>query len=852
MPSRLDRDSDHEPPRPPTADTGTSDAATLLPEAEIPDHIRSRCRSITERLDEQWDDDVITDVRDLARTCQAQGIWDQLLVEIPYPSRALFEVIATSKSIPRRCRNTVTRLCRQWAIDEDFFYKKFFGASSHAFFEELTRLAFAEPQSPTWTPCWKALSDAREARMRGKVPDCAMAPLWLPSDIHRAADKLGLSVPFKRKYTPKSPGKRGRPRTQKQPLQEEFGNEPDGQSQGSPEPEDMFGEDEASDIEHRRRRDPDPTGFPPASSRGGMQREPFATGRDAVQDRERERKRPKIHNHSPLGEDGVEWSPASHERLFSPTASNPNHDFENPNVAFLGGDDVGAHISPPAFQPLDFHDASHSPGSFSRSQSPDELHDHQVTVQSDQLHIKTGQSTIEPDQPIETFAPSAPVSSASAPLPAVPSKGELVRTGHESTKVPLDEQSNQPTETKGEPGPPLPPLTLHPGSKEVKRLMRPQGWLDDVVIDMALKACVAARSPSKFVAISCLLSSSTSNPENHQRYIKHLAQLPKAGLEALVPLNTGGHWVLAHIQFGSRHVHLYDSLSTERHRDTAAASGLVHSFLVRFLGEDPSQWQVTLCASPQQSDRSSCGLFVIATAFYIAAQLPLPAQPFDPLLWRSVLSCLLSTPREEGHLLWPFTAEDDDAVTKVRLSPTAPMEAYRAFQDGLVSGSLSVMQTKSLLQTITENTNALLDENQERIDKEVAVRRGSLTELRVIECLLGRLRGIEWEEAKTGSGLSSEDIDKERAVVENMRNQLAMYPDLAVPGQLGHLEQKMAEFEALQAQIASEAERKVLVATMLQRLGQPVEKAISAALLSVGSLERASAGSGGKGMIDSM
>ncbi|KAK1827519.1 hypothetical protein QBC39DRAFT_361588 [Podospora conica] len=382
-------------------------------------------------------------------------------------------------------------------------------------------------------------------------------------------------------------------------------------------------------------------------------------------------------------------------------------------------------------------------------------------------------------------------------------------------------------------------LTLQPGSRGAKRLMDPQAWLDDTVIDMALSACAALGGQhDELITIPSSMSSLESNPENCPVYIQHLKSLPRDRLEALVPLNPGRHWVLAQANFGDRTVYLYDSMSSARQGTVPASTqALIHSFLDRLFGENPAHWRVTLCSCPQQVDDSSCGIFSIATAFHVAARKPLPAN-YSPFFWRSVILCLLC-PSRKNTALWPFTAQDDDAAIKAWSTEQASPDTERDVHDELSSGC-SVTRRMAILQQMMDSAKARLGKCQQRIEQDIAARESVLAELVVLDSISqGPGTAEEGAVPQGGLGLSAEDVDKQWRAIETTMSQFALCPELAHPEQISLLSNRRAELRPVKLRMKLAADAKRAREVLLQRLDGPLKEAADIGLASVDKLGQA-------------
>lgn len=914
----------------------------------IPSAMRLMCSDFVHRLDQGLDEQLTTDIRNFILACQQQGVWPRLRETIPFPGRAVFDVLAQAKPLSKRAKSYRDNICLQWGIQTSDFHAKFFGASSQGFFDELNRLAFAD-ECPAWAPCWNALLAAREERLRGATGNKLV--LWQPSDIHRAARSLGISVAFKRICDPSLPGKGNGhrrhalgPRPLSPPLSaplvedthgdeseyESDGVSPNGSSTREEQSQERDDEEEfgLEGFEAGRRRDPTPArpSFP----------EGFDT--DDIPDGPPVRKRQRRNSHSFAGGNIREHQPDDYTDFFSPQRSElgrgaatdseappacpkplpppPGSPFQLETAGLdvtegspksttgcevVGPVPVRALVMGPPLWPI---------GS-SASQQPDES---AFGFRRPQMHHSASRKADRPDTPFPLqpslfpphhlapmdksnhdmatpagFGPyvapardagSRGVKRSLAPLPLQTSISPfddpmpVAKSNHDvgtqtalspphhptpieklnrdmgtQTFVPrlpepkgMEEGSRRDMQTQAEFGSdPTGALTLQPGSREEKRLMDPQAWIDDTVIDMALSACAAlGQQHDQLIAIPSSLSSTKSNPENHPVYVQHLKALPRDHLEALVPLNTGDHWVLAQTKFGARTVYVYDSMSSARQGAVPASTQeLIHSFLVRLFGENPAHWQVALCASPQQDDHSSCGVFSIATAFYLTARIPLPAK-YSPLFWRSLILCLLSPSREKTSL-WPFSGQDDDAATKAWLTQQASPDTERHLHHQLSSGS-SVTQSISILQQMMDGAKARLDKCQQLIHQDIAARQSVLAELAALDSILhspGAAGADEGAVPGGGLGLSAADVDKQWCAIETTISQFALCPELAHPAQISLLGNRRAELRPVKLRMKLVADGKRLREVLLQRLGGPIEEAADAGLASVERLRRA-------------
>ncbi|KAK1825912.1 hypothetical protein QBC39DRAFT_365661 [Podospora conica] len=810
-------------------------ASVVVEVADLPQDVQTTRQSLLARINAPIDEALIAEIRTLYRSCQATlGLWARLLSTIPYPARSTFETIGPTKDFPAKCRPAIAKIKRAWGLTADEFSSKFFGAAAGCFFEELVQVANARPSVP-WTDVWPALSTARDARRSGQVPNSHQGPLWQPNDIHRAAASLGLDIKFTKI---KRPAKRPRSSLQRpqSPVQ-------DSSSSSSVE--------SVRAPVQRQLRKRQPSALQDSASSSDV--EPFR--RDAKRHRHEDEVRedqdsflftrlggPAPQNNPSFGKGDAHSLPTL-PRAALPTPHSTLFGAEGQSGGFLDvgtgshfemdfGHDAGSDhqdhdmeslcstvlLPSDAAEPKDATaepmDATVDPNNTTVESKGTTVEPKDATVDPNNAAVKPKDATETKDATLDPN--NAAVKSNNAAVKPNDATTETKDATIEPKRASIEPNGGGTVEAKHDASSPTNGTIQHNASKlldigsdSLERLQSPDRWIDGTVIDHCIRAPLAACRSTTMVTISCLLLSDDANPANHGRYIDWLAARPKDDLEALAPVNTGNHWVLAHLRFHNRQAMLYDSNSAQDDGSVPNAIKHLQRFLTLFAGEDASRWTFDHLASPQQVDGSSCGIFAIATAWHLVVHQPLPGRPYNQQLWRTALAHLFS-PRTTGEArVWPFSAEEDDAITKLTLIKDAA-EASRW------TTPVSVTEARELARQM----DRAVQDAQGKMERGLAIRYQCLSEIRVIQRMVVSLGSAD-----------EEDIEGEMTAIDEIQKRGAAYPHLANPGYTKQIGERMAVLRNL-------VEQNKLAEIMRGRLGWPVEEGIRMGEVSIERLQQ--------------
>ena len=97
------------------------------------------------------------------------------------------------------------------------------------------------------------------------------------------------------------------------------------------------------------------------------------------------------------------------------------------------------------------------------------------------------------------------------------------------------------------------------------------------------------------------------------------------------------HWYLASIMPKTSSISLYDSLACENISRSKSEQLLT---LAKQIFPEQKNWEIHVAKCPQQPNSYDCEIYVIANAFFVMAQTPLP-MAYDGNAWRLICHCLL-------------------------------------------------------------------------------------------------------------------------------------------------------------------------------------------------------------------
>ncbi|KAK1825666.1 hypothetical protein QBC39DRAFT_401479 [Podospora conica] len=271
--------------------------------------------------------------------------------------------------------------------------------------------------------------------------------------------------------------------------------------------------------------------------------------------------------------------------------------------------------------------------------------------------------------------------------------------------------------------------------EDVDGIVLPKGWMTGAVMNRIFEA-MAAVTATPCVAVSTDVLTPTCRASHHPAYVAHLRQASMF----IFPLHiSGNHWALGHIRRDFKTVAVSDSMMTPEHEE--AACGSVTKFLVEFLDQDISTWQISFAACPQQVDGSSCGIFAIATAIHTLFGYPVPAGRYQVRLWRLVLARLVGVPAvadeaEATTSLWPYTSDDDQRTTHL-----APFSADLVSRQGrLATGGVTIDEGRALLAAMDQAMKDAAAQTLAAMKRGIRERAVVLGELRAIQAFVNAAR----------------------------------------------------------------------------------------------------------------
>jgi len=156
--------------------------------------------------------------------------------------------------------------------------------------------------------------------------------------------------------------------------------------------------------------------------------------------------------------------------------------------------------------------------------------------------------------------------------------------------------------------------------------LKPEQWVSSTAIELVLSFC-----PSPKFRILDSLFFQIANPTA----CNSVKTVVKQDF-VLVPLHHQNHWTLAHFDLKHHRINYYDSLAGQL-THTLRKALLV---LVTCLKLEEADWSIHAMAGPVQANYVDCGVYLLATAIHLLAEIELPRQ-HDCNLWRLVLSGLL-------------------------------------------------------------------------------------------------------------------------------------------------------------------------------------------------------------------
>ncbi|KAK3356338.1 hypothetical protein B0T25DRAFT_536540 [Lasiosphaeria hispida] len=796
---------------------------------DLPDEIFERCSDLVSRMF-AIDEELVQAIRDLARDSADRGISrDKLLTAIPFPARYVFTAILDHKEPPKAHKSRIDKLCAKWEISRADFESHFYGASSIGFFEELTRFANSTSNQFSWSDCWHSLSEAREKRIRGQASDCAQSPLWLPSDVHRAAEAMGANVSFARRYKARAAKAAGSATRSPSPANSTQAQR-SSQDRATLSPIRVADSGALAETQAQN-------GFRDPSVPGGSRNHMHATRSPSLKSAATSLANTPIRGSPDLIATGDETDLEIGRRALPPIPELDSfHDDMDDFMDEPISDDEA--VSQTVKSQPESHVTTTSKGkrtidtrlSFSPSQS---------------MNVKRQRAT-KPAEPHPPASDTPLASSLIANRRRALHPDEIRPSGFPGLVLPLvSSPTNNPnSEAVLDPTPAASSKwSLAANSESAARLASADGWLDGAAIDMALQFC-AVRDDSSLITFSSLLPA--SDPSHHRRISVRLIRLSQSrrDIEALIPLSVNkNHWVLAYLRFRNKTIDIYDSLaSSELHGH--AAKSLVQSFFAKFDPcQDFSKWHVTSgsYAFPQQLDGWNCGIFTIAMAFYVATRHSLPSKPFHSTLWRSAILRLLvgHTDRDENEdsgfasTFWPFSIQDDTALTAISLSLPDGDEASSVLQ-ATIQGSAPPSLTTYLAahQRLAVLTKAAVQASVGRIRNGLRDRRHALGQLRVLATIVDLARNLAESDSPIAAEWFDDDkklIDEELADCQDVCGKLAKWPTLVGMGQedlVGRIELRRSQLVEERRMLARDkVETKERSKLTVERLARHVEQA---------------------------
>ncbi|KAK1827517.1 hypothetical protein QBC39DRAFT_420042 [Podospora conica] len=688
----------------------SSNCPRHLPPA-VPDDIQQSCVRIKASLrDFIITKNVIEDVHALKARCKDEGprVWTHALRLMQYPTRFLVEGIASHGTFPPGLDARIGNLLVQWNISRETFNEFFYGADKAGFFQKLTKLS---KQHPNWETTSNALLCERDRRIRNGQRGTRTS-LWKPRDVELATMRLdGLTekeIVEKRKADRKNAAARKRPRNRD--------HEPS-----------ALGGDEGPDS-------------PSSSSSPGPVSPDLDLGRRAPT------------NDGDHGRD--DWA--------SPADLDFDHRVPSNNGDYSGGN----WASPPPHTPMSRSPpAKRARVSLSQPSADFELCSHNNNYITPDVFFSEP-AALFPNNPPSRPPPLLSFPPRPAPPPSGPPRRHLPR--HPTAAPPAPHRVRHPAAPPlGSPRsyarPPPPPRDRHPaaplpssprshgrpllaslphpasatssslpaswaaGLVEADRqgLVRPVGWLTGSTMDAALDAFASAVTAPRVFPVTCYVLTAVARAQNNRVYTARLHEHELM----MLPLHlNGNHWAVAHLDRARRAATVYDSMAVESPGNEIEAEVIVGRFLAEFLGDNAALWHFTFAAGPQQTDRSSCGVFALATALHILTGWAVPIAPYHVQMWRLVLTYLVEPRWTDGRRrIWPYTVADDVAAASA-----APPDDVIARQTRMAQGRAGAGEAFDLAAAMQK----LGEETLARTRGAMRDRRRLVAELRPIESLV--------------------------------------------------------------------------------------------------------------------
>ncbi|KAL1873439.1 hypothetical protein VTK73DRAFT_984 [Phialemonium thermophilum] len=235
------------------------------------------------------------------------------------------------------------------------------------------------------------------------------------------------------------------------------------------------------------------------------------------------------------------------------------------------------------------------------------------------------------------------------------------------------------------------------GPDDLRPLTGPGQWLGDAVVNTVMRIIVAQR-PHLRTLDSTYLTTGHSNLRGRTGSSSSDVTVAKAeglhdsGIGILLPLNLSNqHWVLGCLEVDKKRADVWDPLPSEEH--TLAATDLISQFVSRYLPESISswcEWDHYSFRSIRQHNAYDCGVYILATASFYAADLEMPGsiQVED---WRRLFLTLL--PREQPSVSVPPTqclSPTPSSTTTLECQSSTSIPATPPAESHRVSSSASM------------------------------------------------------------------------------------------------------------------------------------------------------------------
>ncbi|KAL8707813.1 MAG: hypothetical protein Q9220_007220 [cf. Caloplaca sp. 1 TL-2023] len=239
--------------------------------------------------------------------------------------------------------------------------------------------------------------------------------------------------------------------------------------------------------------------------------------------------------------------------------------------------------------------------------------------------------------------------------------------------------------------------------------LKPGRWVSATAIDWILAICVLD-------GFRTFIGFSISQPSLPPRSSRRL----EPSTTILLPLFHEAHWMLGSVDTIRHAITFFDSLSDIYNIDAQEALTIFGDEITA----QSSQWHFKAVHRPAQENSDDCGIFLLATALHLLAQKPLPDSPYDCLLWREILTALVSGQYNTKSMGIPDRSPSLLGDLESALSTSDNISELQNFHRNLRHGARQAQKAVEdaesavdIVDTLLQRKHDMLQESRDTYDK---------------------------------------------------------------------------------------------------------------------------------------